>query len=89
MSTTVRNWTAGLYAGFYWIGVIMTVVCVALALAGNTDLIYRFEHSRFPLSWIAAGVAMLAFLAAEFCPTPDAQKEASSELVSEWEAVEA
>ena len=57
-----RIWTTG----FYWIGVAMTLACFAFVLAGNTDLIWRFEHTGFPLSWAFAGFAVLAFLGAEF-----------------------
>ena len=91
MATNVRNRAAGFYVGFYWMGVIMTVACFAVVLASNTNLIYRFEHSRFPLSWALACVAMLSFLAAEFCHTPDAleAEEESSELTPEWETIEA
>ena len=52
--------------GFYWIGVAMTLACFAFVLAGNTDLVWRFEHTGFPLSWAFAGFAVLAFLGAEF-----------------------
>jgi hypothetical protein len=85
MSTTVRN----LYAGFYWIGIIMTIACFAVVLASNTDAIYRFEHARFPLSWVTAGVAILSFLAAEFCHTRESLESRPEEVVPEWEAIEA
>jgi hypothetical protein len=61
MSTAKRIW-----AGFYWIGVAMALACFAFVLTGNTKLVWRFEHTRFPLSWAFAGAAVLAFLAAEF-----------------------
>jgi hypothetical protein len=63
MSTARRILTAG----FYWIGVVMTLACFAFVLAGNTDLVWRFEHKAFPLSWGFAGAAVLAFLGSEFC----------------------
>lgn len=88
MSTAGRKWAAGLY----WIGVVMTLACVALVLAGNTELVYQFEHRYFPLSWTLAGIAVLAFLAAEFCPLADsvssAVEDGSPELAQEWEAAE-
>jgi hypothetical protein len=93
MSTTERNRAAGFYVSFYWIGIIMTLACLAFVLAGNTNLVYRFEHSRFPLSWVPAIVAMLSFLAAEFCHPRESLEsetvEEDSELAAEWEAVEA
>jgi hypothetical protein len=54
-----------LTAGPYWIGVAMTLACFALVLTRNTGLIWRFEHSGFPLSWKAGAAAVAAFLAAE------------------------
>jgi hypothetical protein len=94
MSTAKRNWTVGLYDGFYWIGVAMTLACFALILAGNTELFWRFEHTRLPLSWACAGVAVLAFLGAEFChfafslPCEAEEEDKSSQLALEWDAVE-
>jgi hypothetical protein len=67
MSSTSRNWTTGYYAGFFWMGVVMTIACIALVLAGNTEMVYRLERSRFPLSWAFGGFAMLQFVAAELC----------------------
>jgi len=63
MSTAKRIWIAA----FYWMGMAMTLACFAFVAAGNTELFWRFEHTGFPLSWAFAGVAMLAFLAAELC----------------------
>lgn len=71
MSTTKRNWAAGCYAGFFWMGVVMTIACLALVLAGNTETFYRLERASFPLSWAFAGVAIIEFLAAEFCHLAD------------------
>jgi hypothetical protein len=94
MSAAKRNWTVGFYEGFYWIGVAATVACFALILAGNTELLWRFEHTRLPLSWVCAGAAVLAFLAAEFChfafslPEGAEEEDKSSQLALEWEAVE-
>jgi hypothetical protein len=61
--------------GFYWIGVVMTLASFTLILAGNTELLWRFEHSRFPLSWMFAGVAILAFLVAELGLSGSAQRK--------------
>jgi hypothetical protein len=63
MSTGKRFWIAA----FYWMGVAMTLACFALVLAGNTELVWRFEHRAFPVSWAFAGASVLAFLGAEFC----------------------
>jgi hypothetical protein len=77
---------------FCGLGLVMTLATLALILAGNTEFAYRFEHSRFPLSWGFAAVAILAFLAAEVCQlrnSPAHQPEQEdAELVPEWEAVE-
>ena len=71
----------------------MTIACFAIVLASNTTLIYPLEHSRFPLSWMSAVVAILSFLAAEFCQAPDSlqseAEEESLELAPEWEVIEA
>lgn len=64
MRTTRR--TAAFYA-FYWAGVITALACVVVVLAGNTQAVYRFEHARFPLLWVFAGVTVIAFVAAELC----------------------
>jgi hypothetical protein len=56
-----------LTATFYWIGLAMSVLCVGLAWARNTELVGQFERVDFPLSWAAGAVAILAFLAAEYC----------------------
>ena len=93
MFTTKRDWTVGFYAGFFWLGIAMTLACLALIVAGNTELLYRFEHTRFPLSWAFAGIAVLAFIATEFChpagaPAAEAE-DGSPQLAPEWETVEA
>jgi len=78
--------------GFYWIGVAMTLACFAFVLAGNTDLVWRFEHTGFPLSWAFAGVAVLAFLGAEFSQPafsrPSRAEIRSSQLSPEMAASE-
>jgi hypothetical protein len=94
MSTTKRDGTVGFYAGLYWLGMVMTLGCLVLIVAGNTELLYQFEHMRFPLSWACAGIAVLAFVAAELCHPADAltsSSEAEDEMpqpAPEWEAVE-
>jgi hypothetical protein len=74
------------------IGVVLTLACFATVVAGNTELVSRFEHVGFPLSWVLAGAAILAFLATELCESnasvPDEAEDAGSQLSSEWEAVE-
>jgi hypothetical protein len=86
-ATAKKNWANR----FYWIGVTMTLACFALVLTGNTDLLWRFEHKGFPLSWMCAGVAVLAFLVAEFGFTssvPTELEERTSPLAPEFEAAE-
>ena len=77
---------------FNWIGVVLTLACFATVVAGNTELVWRFEHAGFPLSWVLAGAAILAFLATEFCDStaslPGKEEDLGSELSSEWETVE-
>jgi hypothetical protein len=88
MSLARRNWIVG----FYWIGVAMTVACFAFVLAGNTELLARFEHKSFPLSWVFGAAAVLAFLAAEFCHSipslPREDEDRESPLSAELETVE-
>jgi hypothetical protein len=85
MPRTRRIWIDA----FYSIGVAATLACIALILASNTDLFWRFEHRRFPLSWGLASVAMLAFLAAEICHflvlLPGRVEDRSPEPSLEWE----
>ena len=64
MRTTRR--TAAFHA-FYWAGVVMAFACIAVVLAGNTQPVYRFEHTRFPLLWAFAGLTVIALMAAELC----------------------
>ncbi len=66
----------------------MAVACVAMILAGNMELAWRFEHASFPLSWAFAGAALLAFLAFEICEGEDRSAQSSLEWESaeEWEA---
>jgi len=77
---------------FNWIGVVLTLACFVTVVAGNTELVWRFEHVGFPLSWVLAGAAILAFLATELFDTtasvPDEEEDSSSELSQEWETVE-
>jgi hypothetical protein len=77
---------------FNWMGVVLTLACFAIVLAGNTAIGWRFEHAGLPLSWVLAGGAVLAFLATEFCdlagPPPSDAEDSTAELSSQWEAVE-
>jgi hypothetical protein len=63
-----QSWTPAITV-FYCVGVAMTLACLALILAGNTDLGWRLEHQGFPLSWVLGSAAILAFLAAEYSPS--------------------
>jgi hypothetical protein len=63
-------------AGFYWVGIAMTLASLALILTGNSDLGWRFEHQGFPLSWAFAAAAILAFLATEHSPASSHPSEA-------------
>jgi hypothetical protein len=91
MSTFGRTRTSGVYDAFYWIGVAMTLACFALVLAGNTEVLWRYEHTGLPLSWVGGVIAVLSFLAAEFCPLPsgaESEREEELALSAELEAVE-
>jgi hypothetical protein len=88
MSTARRNWIDA----FYWIGVTMMLACFAFIIAGNTELVGRFEHRGDPLSWAFGVAAVLAFLVAEAChnaPSGATDGEnRTSQLTTELEAFE-
>ena len=88
MSTIRRNWIDI----FYWIGVTMTLACLAFVFAANTELAGRFEHRGFPLSWAFGVAAIIAFLAAEASHTASVgtteTEDRTSPISSELEAVE-
>ena len=77
MSSASRKWIAG----FYWIGVALAATCVAVIVAGHTERFSLIERINFPLSWAFAGLAGVAFLAAELCHSiasrPRSEKPAS------------
>jgi hypothetical protein len=77
---SVRNkWAAVLY----WIGVALTATCILLILMGQTERLYRLEHSGFPLSWAFGGLAILAFgLAEQWMPAHDDPETDSAVLHS-------
>ena len=84
--------TAKRISSFYWIGVAMTLACFAFVLAGNTDVVGRFEHRGFPLSWAFGGFAVLAFLGAEFSRSassrPSGAEDRSMQVSPELAAAE-
>ena len=89
----VRPQNAGFFTVLYWIGIAMTLSCVALILMGNTDFAYSFEHTGLPLSWTLAGIGVLAFIVAElfhpFVSTTGEDEDAISQPVPECDAIEA
>jgi len=64
----------------YWMGITMSVLCVALTCMRNTEPVGRFEHAGFPLSWAAGVMAIIAFLAAEYCEPVPARQPAPVEV---------
>lgn len=79
-----RGWSSF----WYWVGVVMTIACVGLVLAGNTKIGARLEHMDYPLSWITAGIGVLAFLISEICrpaEPADRKHEASSKYRDAFE----
>ena len=90
MSDFGRTRSGVLYDSFYWLGLAMTALCVAFILAGNSDALWRFEHTGFPMSWAFGAIAVVSFLAAEICPLQsEASTDREQEMVpSELEAVE-
>ena len=68
----------------YWFGILLSVGCLALILTGNTEVIWRYEHTGIPVSWVAGMCAILAFLAFEYFEsrspaTPSASLEFSAD----------
>ena len=60
----------------YWIGVSLSVGCVALVFSG--------DRTGMPMSWVLGGFAIAAFLAAELCHlTSDRQAEETPKM-SRW-----
>jgi hypothetical protein len=88
MSSAKQNWITG----SYWIAVALTLSCFAVVLARNTELVWRFEHTSFPLSWALGIAATLAFLATELCHSaffvPRETENETSQLTPEWETAE-
>jgi hypothetical protein len=54
-------------AGFFWIGVVLTVVSITLVFAHNTEWFKPFDRGDLPLLWVFAILAAVAFLATELC----------------------
>jgi hypothetical protein len=54
-------------AGFFWIGVVLTVVSITLVFAHNTEWFRPFDRGDLPLLWVFAVLAAVAFLATELC----------------------
>ena len=77
------------YWTFYWLGIAMAVACVFLVLAGNTENLWRFEHTRIPWSWAVGIGSILAFVVAESfgseakLKVEEASREASPQLLPE------
>jgi hypothetical protein len=67
----------------YWIGIILTIACVALICARNTDWGWAFEHARFPLSWAAGLIAIVAFLASEYLHPDTPAPEPRTQILPE------
>jgi hypothetical protein len=72
---------------FCGLGLVMTLATLALILAGNTEVAYRFEHTGFPLSWGFAAIAILAFLAAEICQPGDSPAREAEQQEAEPEPI--
>jgi hypothetical protein len=68
---------------FYWFGMAMSVLCIAVAWARNTELVGRFEYANFPLSWALGVIAILAFLASEYCDRVSPAENRSAQRVPE------
>lgn len=65
--TNNRTAAVAFYSFFYWIGVALALACGFLALARNSALLEYWQGPGIPWSWVAGGVSILAFIAAELC----------------------
>ena len=63
MSSAKRKWIAG----FYWIGVARRRPVSLSSWSGTRSASACLSASIFRLSWAFAGIAGIAFLAAELC----------------------
>ena len=73
----------------YWIGVTMTLICLAFVMAGNTELVGRFEHRASPYRGRWGSALYSALFATEGCYTASSGAtgtDRTSPLVSELEA---
>lgn len=50
---------------FFWIGVAFATAAISIVAASNTEWGSRLERQTVPVSWILAGVAIVALLVAE------------------------
>lgn len=51
---------------FFWLGVLFAVAAFTVVGASNTEAISRLEHGTVPLSWLLAGLAIVALMIAEY-----------------------
>jgi|ERR1700733_12062672 len=84
---------------FFWIGVAFAVASLSVVAIGNAASISHLERQPVPVSWLLAGIAIIALMVAEQCnsaaPTPSAntgepvkpaEPETPSETVSPAES---
>lgn len=83
-----RNRIAVIQDVCYWAGVALAFACLLLLVVSNTDIGWRLEHADLPASWLAGGLAILAFLAAEYLD-PTRKTPAESDLPIEMLELEA
>jgi len=91
MSDIPRIPTTRTYDALYWMGIVATLACLTSILAGNTEILWRFEHIGVPLSWALGALAVVLFLAAEIvshaspvAQEPEEQEAPSSQLETVW-----
>lgn len=89
MSRSAEKWSS-IGAAFYWIGLAFAIAAFFVVGATNTEIGERLEHGTVPLSWILAGIAIVALLACERCnsltsPVADATAPAEPEAAASSE----
>ncbi len=82
MSRSADRWSS-IGALFYWVGLLFAIAAFCAVGASNTLIGERLEHQTVPLSWILAGIAIVALLVCERCnsltapaPQPDLTRPA-------------
>jgi hypothetical protein len=70
---------SGKAAGFFWVGVVLTLTTITLVFAHNTQGGRPFEREHLPLLWVFGVLAAVAFLATELCESVSRRSSAAND----------